>query len=207
MTNLRVAAILVAVGAAAASATGCGYSPNPESGTLKCGSGDSCPEGYKCGLSGACWRTEDKPEPLIGCWLFEPNSVQQIGCTDGSSDTLDLSTVSDFVEITAGAISPLATDYYCLWKLFLHGQSTAVEPGQTCTLSDPATGDKFIHRAERFSFSLTSATRAQLELSLPFDYETTTSGNGSCTLRTSGTLTKGVAANCTLVAAPTPSKT
>jgi hypothetical protein len=36
-------------------AAACGYSPNFESGTLQCGSSNSCPEGYSC-RSGTCWK-------------------------------------------------------------------------------------------------------------------------------------------------------
>jgi hypothetical protein len=36
-------------------AAACGYDPNPESGTLKCGPMNSCPDNYSC-MNGACWR-------------------------------------------------------------------------------------------------------------------------------------------------------
>jgi hypothetical protein len=61
---------------------------------------------------------------------------------------------------------------------------------------DTATGDTFVHSAERFSFSTSNGSTARLELSLPFDFQTLANGSGSCTLRTSGTLTKGTATNC-----------
>ena len=36
-------------------AAACGYDPNPESGMLKCGSSNTCPDGYSCN-SGLCWK-------------------------------------------------------------------------------------------------------------------------------------------------------
>jgi hypothetical protein len=212
--------------ASLAVATACGYSPNISPGTLRCGSGDSCPEGFACGTGSLCWKQSDTPEPgtqrcgagstcptnyvcgpgnacwrsatnpnsFIGCWIFDPNSIQQIDCTDDSSDTLDLSTVGDFVELTVGTTSPLATEYYCPLRLLLPGQSTALAPGdQDCTLVDTSTYDEFIHHPEKFAFSTTDGAKATFELSLPFEFSGPTLGEGRCTLRTTGTLTKGVA--------------
>lgn len=38
-------------------AAACGYDPNPASGTLQCGSSNTCPEGYSC-RSGRCWKDD-----------------------------------------------------------------------------------------------------------------------------------------------------
>ena len=200
-TKLRAAAILVAAGAIAGSALGCGYSPNPESGTLKCGPGDSCPEGYKCGLSNACWRPEDKPEPLLGCWLFDPNSIQRIDWSDGVSDSVDLSTIGDFLEVAAGTESPLLGFYWCQLNLFLHGQSTVLEPDQACNFTDDA-GFQFSNFPNRLSFSTADGAKGRLEFSMNFDFVSATS-NGSGAMRTTGTLTKGP---CPPAIAPSPSQ-
>jgi len=181
-------------------AVGCGYSPNPESGTLKCGTGGTCPEGYTCGLSNACWRPSDKPEPLIGCWLFDTNSLQRIDCSDNSTSTRDLSMPSDgfpadFVPILAGTESPLASDYWCPLELLVHGQSTQMEPNQDCVVTE-ANGDQFAQFPERFSFSTTNGSTARFEFSLSFDFLLANGDSGSCSVRTSGTLTKGTAVTC-----------
>jgi hypothetical protein len=43
------------------SLAGCGYSPSPASGTLKCGPSLSCPEGYSCADGLTCWKNGETP--------------------------------------------------------------------------------------------------------------------------------------------------
>jgi hypothetical protein len=170
----------------------------PESGTVKCGAGGACPIGYTCGLSNTCWRPADRPDLLQGCWVFDAGSVQQIDCSDGSTDRVDLATVGDFVEIGPGVMAaPLLTDYYCPdLELVVHGTTTLLEPGQGCTLTDPDTNDRFVHSAERFEFTTADGAKATVQLSMPFTFDLTTGETGDCTLRTNGTLTKGTAVTC-----------
>jgi hypothetical protein len=52
-----------------ASATRCAYSPNPDNGTLQCGTGDSCPDGYRCVTAGSgktCWKNGETPTGTAG---------------------------------------------------------------------------------------------------------------------------------------------
>src|SRR5881409_2373329 len=77
-------------------AAACGYSPNFADDMLKCGSSNTCPDGYTC-RSGLCAKTggggggaggSANLANFVGHWVFTAaQSTRTRECTDGSSET------------------------------------------------------------------------------------------------------------------------
>jgi hypothetical protein len=192
-------------------ASACGYSPNPESGTLKCGSSNSCPEGYSCS-SGRCWKDgaggtggsssghggsggsggSSGADKFIGTWRFISPSSRMIACTDGSSENKDWSNLGESFDVSVGPVSALTTYYYCDWDLDVAsgGTSTVIKPGAACTGDDGATPPTtYTWHGMLFTLSTSNGQSGTLIADLPFDYSST-AGSGSCTMHFTGTLTK-----------------
>ena len=198
-------------------AAACGYSPNPESGTLQCGPSNSCPEDYTC-RSGRCWKDGAGGQGgsggttgsagtggsgpggsggsggvtrLVGHWVFNGAASKRVRqCPDGTNETL--MPWDDFFDVIVGATSALSTDYYCIWNLDVDsgGTTTVIRPGQMCSKPDlTSPGTTFTWHGESFSLTTTNGSTGSLEASLPYDYVTPTS-SGSCTMRFTGTVTK-----------------
>ena len=202
ITRLSFAAAL-----AIAAATACGYSPNPESGTLQCGPSNSCPEGYSC-RSGLCWKdgaggsggsghggsggssTADK---FIGTWTFVAPSTRMIACTDNSSETKDWSNQQESFDVSAASGGALTTYYYCDWDLDIAsgGTSTVIKPGSSCAGTDNSSTPPMTYtwHGMLFTLSTSNGRNGTLVADLPFDYSST-AGSGSCTMHFNGTLTK-----------------
>jgi len=208
----RATSLAALVGLAAA--TGCGYSPNPASGTLKCGPSASCPEGYTCADGLTCWKNGayhgDAGLPhdgstadtgggstdagaagrFIGHWVFGATAMRVIACTDGSTNTSNVS--ADYFDVAEGTISALTASYYCVWNLDVaaSGTSTAIRPGTTCSAQDPQNAAiTYTWQGQSFTLTTTDGKNGTLDAQLPYDYASTTM-NGSCTMHYTGPVTK-----------------
>jgi hypothetical protein len=188
----------------------CGYSPNPENGTLKCGSSNTCPEGFSC-RSGTCWKDSgtagttvgggsmgtggtggsNSLSKFIGTWTFvAQQSTRTRSCSDGTQETT--TPWDDFFDVTAGSVAALSADYYCNWNLDVNGggTATAIRSGSMCTKADPTmVGTSYTWRGESFTLTTTDGTSGMLEASLPYSY-TTPLGSGSCQMHFNGPVTK-----------------
>ena len=166
-------------------AAGCGYSPSPKAGTLKCSADATCPEGYQCDQQ-YCWRPS-----LFGHWTFVAPSTRKIVC-GATAKTEDWSNMGEFFDIDAGGPGTFTTYYYCNWDLDLGADehSTKVRPAQSCSGPDPTDATiTYTWHGEAFTLSSTDGKHGTLDASLPYDYVTLT-GAGSCTMHFTGTVTK-----------------
>lgn len=195
---------LLAVPLSLALAAACGYSPSFDDGTLKCGSSNTCPDGYSC-RSGTCWKngggggtggggtggSNPNVAKFVGHWVFTAAaSTRTRECTDGSSETT--TPWDDYFDVITGPVAALSTDYYCTWNLDVNGSGTAttIRSGSMCTKPDPTLpGTSYTWHGESFTLTTSNGTSGMLEASLPYDY-TTTLGNGSCTMHFTGPVTK-----------------
>ena len=185
----------------------CGYNPNFEDGSLKCGSSNACPDGYSC-MSGRCWKNaggggsggstgtggaggNSAIAKFVGLWTFVgAQSTRTRECTDGSKETSN--PWDDYFDVVAGPVAALSTDYYCTWNLDVKsgGTATAIRSGSMCTKADPTmVGTSYTWHGESFSLTTTNGTSGMLEASLPYDY-TTPLGSGSCQMHFNGPVTK-----------------
>jgi hypothetical protein len=200
--------------AATAAAAGCSYAPNIESGTLTCGTGAVCPDGYRCiQSSNTCWKNGESPDgggmtsdgggppitPFLGHWLFASTAVRTVQCTD-TNIPMPNSLMGDFLDMTAGSGgAALSTLYYCTWQLDIGGSgtSTTIRANQSCSGTDMASGTMYTWHGMKFQFSLGNAssgatpTTATLDASLPADFKKTDNTTGTCTVTLTGSLTKG----------------
>jgi hypothetical protein len=140
--------------AVAAGLAACGYSPNPQSGTLMCGPNASCPEGYSCRAQ-YCWRDSDitgaggsagGPAGTGGRGGSGGGPGGAGGTGGATSRTKFVGTWtfvapakrtrvcpgvnesvdwSDFFEVTNGTVGALAAFYYCDWHLDVNAAGTA----------------------------------------------------------------------------------
>jgi hypothetical protein len=183
-------------------AAACGYDPQFESGTLKCGPMNSCPENYSC-MNGACWRDggggstggggsggSSAADKFIGHWVSDPVLTKRVRvCTDGTNETVPW---DDYLDILRGGVSALTTDYYCPWNMDVNatGTATTVRPGISCTHPDPNDATiMYTWHGEALTLTTTNGTSGTLEMSLPYEY-TTPSGSGSCTMHFTGPMNK-----------------
>lgn len=189
---------LLAAALSTLAAGGCGYSPNPVSGTLACGPAASCPEGYMCVSDGTCWRGggpstcgTTPAEKLIGSWLFVPPSRRQIVCTNGQTDT-DTNWM-DYFDVQAGGSAALRAFYYCDLDLDIGATgATVLRPGGSCSAqdtTDPAGPVTYTWTPAIFTLSTTDGCTGSLAASIPYT-ATTAAGLNSCTMDFTGTLTK-----------------
>jgi hypothetical protein len=202
MMRAPLSTVLLGAALAILTAAACGYNPNPESGTLQCGPDNTCPQNYTC-RSGLCWRDGaggstgtggtgggDPPSHFIGVWVSDPSLAKRVRvCNDGTNETLAW---DDYLDITAGGPALLRTNYYCDWDLDLNvgGTATVIRPGAMCTkpdMNDPSI--MFTWHGESLTLTTTNGTSGTLDMSLPYEY-TTTTGSGSCTLHFTGPMTK-----------------
>jgi hypothetical protein len=190
----RPSRVLLGTALAIVAAAACGYDPNPESGTLLCGPMNSCPQSYSC-MNGACWRdgaggSTGSTALLLGHWASNPNVTTRVRvCTDTTNETVFW---DDFLDILPGTASALTTNYYCDWNLDVNagGTATTIRPAQTCT--HPAAGDPttmFTWHGMTLTLTTTNGTSGTLDMSLPYEY-TTTTGSGSCTMHFTGPMNK-----------------
>lgn len=189
-------------------AAACGYSPNPESGTLQCGSSNTCPEGYSC-RSGRCWKDggggsggstgtagtgggggSSGVANFIGTWVFQGASSKRVRqCTDGTNETL--MPWNDYITVEAGGTAQLGIGYYCLWNADVNGTTTVIRPNQSCDDTLMLPGTKFTYHGESFSLTTANGTSGTVEASLPYEYGPTVGpSTGSCTMKFSGPVTK-----------------
>ena len=194
-------------------APACGYDPHPADGVQQCGSMNSCPDNYSC-MSGRCWRNGaagstgrggsggsggstggtgggSGVDKFIGSWAFDAaNTTRVRTCTDGTNETLH--PYADGFDITAGSSAALVADFYCPWNLDVTaaGTTTAIRSGQMCSHPDPNDATiTFTWKGEAFTFMTTTGTTGTADISLPYNY-TTSSGSGSCTMHFTGPVTK-----------------
>jgi len=207
---------LIGAALSLAFAAACGYSPNPEDGTLKCGSSNACPDGYSC-RSGTCWKNGgtgragtsgggssgtagttgnggsggNSIAKFVGLWTFvSAQSTRTRECTDGTKETT--TPWADYFDVAAGPVAALSTDYYCTWNLDVasNGNATTIRPGSMCTKPDPnIPTTSYTWHGESFTLTTTNGVSGMLEASLPYDY-TTALGSGSCTMKFTGPVTK-----------------
>jgi hypothetical protein len=195
MTNTIVSRALLGAALSLFLVAACGYSPNPEDGTLKCGSSNTCPEGFSC-RSGTCWKNggtggSNDVSKFIGQWTFvAAQSKRTRSCTDGTTETT--MPWDDFFDVSTGPVAALSTDYYCPWNLDVNGGGTAtsIRSGSMCTKADPTmVGTSYTWHGESFTLTTTDGASGMLEASLPYDY-TTPLGSGSCQMHFTGPVTK-----------------
>lgn len=193
----------------------CGYSPNPESGALQCGSSNTCPENYTC-RSGQCWRDGAGGQggsagsagsagstgqggsgggpniaDFVGTWVFNGAASKRTRqCTDGTNEVM--MPWDDSFTVEAGGAAPLKIGYYCpVWNADVNGTTTVIRPGQTCDDTLMLPGTKFTFHGESFSLTTTNGTSGTLEASLPYEYGPTVGAStGSCTMKFTGPVTK-----------------
>jgi hypothetical protein len=195
-------------------AAACGYSPNPESGALQCGSSNTCPEGYSC-QSGRCWKdgaggqsgsagttgTAGRGgsgggggavgiEKFVGTWVFDAAASKRVRqCTDGTNETM--MPYDDALTISAGTGAPLLIGYYCGWNADVNGTTTVIRPGQSCDDLVMVPGTKFTFHGESLTLTTTNGTTGMLEASLPYEYGPAAgASNGSCTMKFTAPVTK-----------------
>jgi len=196
-------------------AAACGYSPNPESGTLQCGSSNTCPEGYSC-QSGRCWKDGGggsggttgsaggggttgtggsgggaSVANFIGTWVFNgAQSKRTRQCTDGTNEIMMPWDDSFIVE--AGVTTPLKIGYYCpVWNADVNGTTTVIRAGQSCDDTTMLAGTKFTFHGESFNLTTTNGSTGTLEASLPYEYGPLVGAStGSCTMKFTGPVTK-----------------
>src|SRR6185503_16230579 len=165
-------------------AVACGYSPNPESGTLQCGSSNTCPEGYSC-RSGRCWKDGGSGGTtgsagttgrggsggsgggpnlanFIGTWVFNaPASKRVRQCTDGTNETM--MPYDDALTVDAGTVAPLLIGYYCGWDADVNGTTAVIRPNQSCDDLLMTPGTKFTFHGESLTLTTTNGTTGTLE--------------------------------------------
>ena len=190
-------------------AAACGYAPNPESGTLQCGSSNTCPEDYTC-RSGHCWKdgaggsggttgqggqggSAGGPNiaNFLGTWVFDGAASKRTRqCTDGTNEVM--MPWDDSFTVEAGVVAPLKIGYYCpVWNADVNGTTTVIRAGQMCDDLIMLPGTKFTFRGESFTLTTTNGTSGTLEASLPYNYGPATGAStGSCTMKFSGPVTK-----------------
>jgi hypothetical protein len=210
----RLSLLLVATVLPLALAVACGYSPKPANGELKCGSSDTCPEGYSC-MSEHCWQNgaagsggstgsagrggttgtggSSATDKFIGTWSFGIPSTRMIGCTDGYTESKEWSGLGEMFVISAGGSAALRTHYYCDWDLDVAaaGTSTMIRPNMTCSLTDNSQTPPVTYswRGMLFTLSTTNGLTGTLTADIPYDYAST-AGTGSCTMHFTGSMTK-----------------
>ena len=189
-------------------AAACGYDPNPESGTLKCGSSNTCPDGYSC-RSGLCWKNgaggssgtrrqrgrrrhgrQRGRDKFIGTWMFVAPSTRMIACTDGSPRTRTDPAGTTTFDVSRGA-GDGARDLLLLQLgpgRRRGGTSTVIRPGASCTATDPPSRPRppTPGTARRSRCRPPTARAARSTPSIPYDYAST-AGTGSCTMHFTGT--------------------
>jgi len=199
MMRTPVSRLLSATAMAMLIAVACGYDPNPESGTLRCGTDNSCPQNYTC-MSGHCYRDgaggssgtggTTGISKFLGYWNSDPLLAKRVRvCNDGTNETVAW---DDFLSLEASGSTGLRTNYYCDWNLDVNatGTATIIHPGQTCTHPDPNDATiTYVWQGESLTLTTTDGTSGTLEMSLPYSY-TTTSGSGTCTMHFTGPMTK-----------------
>jgi len=187
---------LLAAALSTLAASGCGYSPNPESGTLACGPGDTCPEGYMCAGDGTCWRGggpttcgTTAAEKLIGHWVFVAPSRRIIVCSDGTG--LNEEWTGDYVDVDTGGSAALRAFYYCDLDLDIGATaSTVLRPSGSCNAQDTLDPTiTYTWTAQIFTLSTGDGCSGTLAASIPF-VATDPAGSVSCTMDFTGTLTK-----------------
>ncbi len=180
---------LLAVALSTVAASGCGYDPNPPSGTLVCSAQGTCPEGYTC-MGSTCWRPGEASAAvrLIGRWTFVPPSRRLIRCTDGTGFD---EAWSDFVDVEEGGSTALRAFYYCDLDLNVSASgSTVLVPGPSCSADDTLDPTiKYTWTPQTFTLSSADGSNATLDASIPYIKETPF-GTFSCSMDFTGTLTK-----------------
>lgn len=186
---------------------GC-YNPEIVSGSLRCGSGSSCPADFSCRPDMTCWKNGEVPATapsgadtasFVGHWLFTKVATNATTCTDGSHDSRTLE--NDYVEVSKGGKGDLLANYYCDWDLNLatNGASGTLVPGGSCTTTAPdtATGKvktTYDWTASSFTFVKTGDRQAVLNAQVTANYtqvlNCTTKCTGSCTVTIMGPLTR-----------------
>lgn len=208
--------ILFGAALAILTAAACGYDPNPESGTLKCGPSNTCPQNYSC-MNGACWRDgagggtgtagttgnggrggttgtggASPADKFIGSWVYDATVAKRVRvCSDGTNETLAW---NDYFNVTRGGPAPLRLSYYCDWDLDVDatGNATVIRQGTRCTHPDPNDATiTYTWMGESLTLTTTNGTSGTLDMSFPYSYTTTTPpSSGTCTMHFTGPVTK-----------------
>jgi hypothetical protein len=191
---------IVLVATALLAGAGC-YSPNPQSGKLRCGLNFACPEGYMCKDGQTCWKASESPTGtggtggggqfanFTGTWIFGSNAKNVVTCSDRPTTPSTTSLANDYVDITEGVGADLLGQYYCDWDLNVVGTTTAIVPGQSC-MTTTMDQTVFTWHGDGFNFTTTDGKTATLSAPLSADYQDTTGATGTCTLMITGSLTK-----------------
>jgi hypothetical protein len=189
---------------------GCRYSPDIESGTLKCSAAGECPEDFICGTDGFCYKPGGGPgagghgggggggsgggdpsSKFLGRWTFGSPTPQTIVCTPGGPMNGNLA--GDFIDITRGSTADLSTHYYCDWSLNVDptGNKAVLVAGTSCNGPDPYNPTiAYTWHGERFTITSTGANTATLDASVPYEYVLAGAAI-SCTMTITSTMTKG----------------
>jgi hypothetical protein len=192
----------------------CQYSPEIESGKLKCSSpGSECPEGFSC-TDGLCYKAGEGPGAgghggsgaggrggsggggdlagkFLGHWVFGSPTPQTIACSGGV--TMNGNLAGDFIDVVRSTPADLSTHYYCDWSLNADstGAKAILVPGTSCSGTDPYNPTiTYTWHGERFTIASTGANTATLDASIPYDY-VLAGANVSCTMTITSSMTKG----------------
>jgi hypothetical protein len=214
----RAFAVVSWLGLAALATPGC-YAPDVASGTLRCGTGGSCPAGYSCRTEDkTCWKDGEKaamgPQggdvglAFEGHWLFVEPAMNVTTCNDGSRVPRSLK--DDWIDVTAGGKGDFSASYYCDWDLNIapNGKSATLDSAASCNQDDrddvtDAVTTRFVWTGKSFTFTKTGAASAVVNAEVGAAYTKVlnctapgtcvpcvTGCTGTCTIMISGPLTK-----------------
>jgi hypothetical protein len=166
---------------------GCSYAPDFPSGTLKCSTDRTCPEGYGC-VNQLCYKNEHVK--FAGHWVFGTPSPQNINC-GGVMMNQDLA--GDYLDIAGDEAgkADLSGFYYCVWSLNVSGNKATLAPSGSCSADDPTMANlSYTWHADRFTVTTTDGRTGTLDASIPYEYNLA-GATGSCSMTITSTMTKG----------------
>jgi hypothetical protein len=135
--------------------------------------------------------TDNSPtDKLVGCWVFDGTSMLTLAC-GASTMTKTLKDDWVYVEPTAQAGTVKAT-YYCGWNLDEGpaGNAATIQPGQSCTSTDPTSKAVFTWNGTTFTFGSLDGKSATLSSMIDATYVGTDATTGKCTIKITGKLAK-----------------
>jgi hypothetical protein len=118
-------------------------------------------------------KNDAGPNPdgkFLGQWFYQAGSSQTTTCTDGSNQTVDLST--DYIQVSR-TNGNLVASYFCNWVMNESGTTATIKPGQMCSrnMVDAATGTTmYTWKGTTFTFATLDGKAATLNASITAQY-------------------------------------